>query len=318
MGSEVPTPDREAVAAADQARQDHRGRGAEPDRAGEPARHRQRQPRDHARQPHAAAAGRARRLHGGARRHAGQPCRSARHAAGGAHARAGRRLLRAPGAVRRLHAALDGRPSTTRSARRRARSPIAMENHVRALSDTLGQQANNLDESMMHGIDAVRRTSDSVTRQSLKAIEGLSSQADLLKNVSENLVQQISGVTNRFDNQGQSIVNAASALEIGQLAHRLHPAEAPRRAQRHPAAPRPARPTSSTRSCAATRKRWRARWPMPRAAPAAVTQSSWPHGRQRPLASCAAELERLRSQTDAQAMRARGHARRRCPASRRR
>jgi ABC-type transporter Mla subunit MlaD len=90
---------------------------------------------------------------------------------------------------------------------------IAMENHVRSLSDTMGRQAVNLDESMMHGIDAVRRTSEGITRQSLKAIEGLSGQADLLKNVSENLLQQVSSVTNRFDHQGQSIVSAASALE---------------------------------------------------------------------------------------------------------
>ena len=89
----------------------------------------------------------------------------------------------------------------------------AMENHVRSLSDTLGQQATNLDESMMHGLDAVRRSSDNITRQSLHAIEGLSNQADLLKRVSENLLQQMSGVANRFDDQGRTIVHAATALE---------------------------------------------------------------------------------------------------------
>ena len=89
----------------------------------------------------------------------------------------------------------------------------AVESHVRALSDTLGRQANNFDASMLQGIDAVRRTSDNVTRQSLKAIEGLSSQADLLKNVSDNLLQQVSTVTDKFDNQGRFIVDAASALE---------------------------------------------------------------------------------------------------------
>jgi ABC-type transporter Mla subunit MlaD len=90
---------------------------------------------------------------------------------------------------------------------------VAMEHHVRALSDTLGRQASTIDKSMLTGIDAVRRTSDSVTRQSLQAIEGLSNQADVLRGVSETLVQQISGVTTRFDNQGQSIVTAANALE---------------------------------------------------------------------------------------------------------
>src|SRR5215831_11406945 len=89
----------------------------------------------------------------------------------------------------------------------------AMEHHVRALSDTLGRQASNIDHSMLTGIDQVRRTSDSITRQSLKAIEGLSSQTDVLRGVSESLVRQISGVTSRFDNQGQSIVSAANALE---------------------------------------------------------------------------------------------------------
>jgi hypothetical protein len=93
----------------------------------------------------------------------------------------------------------------------------AMENHVRALSDTLSKQATDIDESMLHGLDAVRRSSDNISRQSLHAIEGLSGQADLLKNVSENLLQQMSGVANRFDNQGQSIVHAASALESANM-----------------------------------------------------------------------------------------------------
>jgi hypothetical protein len=94
---------------------------------------------------------------------------------------------------------------------------IAMDNHVRSLSDTLGRQASSLDDSMITGIDAVRRTSDNITRQSLRAIEGLSSQADLLKHASENLLDQVSSVTNRFDNQGKSILRAASELESANM-----------------------------------------------------------------------------------------------------
>jgi hypothetical protein len=89
----------------------------------------------------------------------------------------------------------------------------AMESHARTLTDTLGKQAGDLDESLMNGIAAVRRTSESITRQSVKAIEGLASQSDLLKNVSESLLNQINGVTNRFENQGQAIMRAANALE---------------------------------------------------------------------------------------------------------
>jgi hypothetical protein len=122
------------------------------------------------------------------------------------------RLTRFDDAMMRSTVAIDSAVSE------KARAlTYAMENHVRALSDTLGQQANNLDESMLHGLDAVRRSSDNITRQSMHAIEGLSNQADLLKNVSENLLQQMSGVANRFDNHGQSIVQAASALETANM-----------------------------------------------------------------------------------------------------
>jgi hypothetical protein len=89
----------------------------------------------------------------------------------------------------------------------------ALESHAKEIGSVLGRQAHELDQQIIHGVEAVRRASDNVTRQSVKAIEGLSGQADLLKNVSENLVNQISGVTNRFDQQGQTIMRAANALE---------------------------------------------------------------------------------------------------------
>ena len=70
-----------------------------------------------------------------------------------------------------------------------------------------------MDEQLMHGVNAVRRSSENVTRQSIKAIEGIANQTDLLRNVSENLLTQVSGVTNRFEHQGQMIMKAANALE---------------------------------------------------------------------------------------------------------
>ena len=89
----------------------------------------------------------------------------------------------------------------------------ALENHAHGLRDTLGQQAIELDETLMQGIAAVRRTSENITRQSVKAIEGLSGQSEMLKSVSENLLAQIHSVTNRFESQGQSIMLAANSLE---------------------------------------------------------------------------------------------------------
>lgn len=89
----------------------------------------------------------------------------------------------------------------------------ALDNHARTFSDTIARQAVNLDESLMHGINSVRRTSENITRQSLKAIEGLAGQSDMLKRVSENLLGQINTVTNRFEGQGQAIMRAANSLE---------------------------------------------------------------------------------------------------------
>lgn len=89
----------------------------------------------------------------------------------------------------------------------------ALESHASSFRETISRQAIDLDESVMNGINSVRRTSENITRQSLKAIEGLATQSEMLKNVSENLLGQINGVTNRFENQGQNILKAANALE---------------------------------------------------------------------------------------------------------
>ncbi len=90
---------------------------------------------------------------------------------------------------------------------------VAMDAHAKNLSETLSRQSQHLDEQLVQGIASVRRTSENITRQSVKAIEGLAGQADMLKSVSENLLTQIGSVTNRFENQSQSILRAANALE---------------------------------------------------------------------------------------------------------
>jgi ABC-type transporter Mla subunit MlaD len=174
----------------------------------------------------------------------------------------------------------------------------AMESHVRSLSDTLGQHADHLDESMMHGLDAVRRTSDNVTRQSLSAIEGLSGQADLLKRVSENLVHQMSGVAN----QGQTIAQAASMLESANM--RIDSTLQRRHGELNDTLQRLSgkadqidqvmRGYSQTLEGTIAETEDRAR---------AVTQQL-AHDATAHARTAAAELERLRQQTDAQAARA--------------
>ena len=89
----------------------------------------------------------------------------------------------------------------------------ALETHAHEIAQVLGRQAGQLDEQIMHGVHAIRRASENVTRQSVQAIEGLAGQAELLRNLSENVVGQIASATDRFDQQGQSMILAAGALE---------------------------------------------------------------------------------------------------------
>lgn len=89
----------------------------------------------------------------------------------------------------------------------------ALEGHALQIGDVLGSQAEAFDGQVLHGVQAVRKASEAVTRQSMAAIEGLANQADMLKHVSENLLSQISGVTGRFEAQGRVIMTAADALE---------------------------------------------------------------------------------------------------------
>lgn len=89
----------------------------------------------------------------------------------------------------------------------------ALDAHAISFRETIGKQATDLDEALMHGINSVRRASENITRQSIKAMEGLANQSSLLQNISENLLTQIGGITGRFENQGQQIMKAANALE---------------------------------------------------------------------------------------------------------
>jgi len=89
----------------------------------------------------------------------------------------------------------------------------ALDQHAISFRETIGKQAADLDEALMHGINSVRRASENISRQSIKAMEGLANQSDLLKSISENLLGQIGGITGRFENQGQQIMKAANALE---------------------------------------------------------------------------------------------------------
>ncbi|CEJ85111.1 Apolipoprotein A1/A4/E [Hyphomicrobium sp. GJ21] len=93
----------------------------------------------------------------------------------------------------------------------------ALELHAHSFRETISRQAADLDDSVMNGISAVRRTSENITRQTMKAIDGLAKQSGALQNVAENLFSQIHGVTDRFESHGEQILKAANVLDTANL-----------------------------------------------------------------------------------------------------
>lgn len=89
----------------------------------------------------------------------------------------------------------------------------ALDLHARTFRETISKQAVDLDDSVLNGINAVRRVSENITRQTMKAIDGLAHQTGMLQNVSDNLFQQIHGVTNRFESQGNDFLRAVNVLD---------------------------------------------------------------------------------------------------------
>ena len=88
----------------------------------------------------------------------------------------------------------------------------ALDLHARTFNETMTRQAADLDESVMTGVNAVRRTSENIARQTMKAIDGLTHQSSILQGVADNLFSQIHGVTSRFEDQGQQILKVADHL----------------------------------------------------------------------------------------------------------
>lgn len=93
----------------------------------------------------------------------------------------------------------------------------ALEAHAVSFRETISAQAADFDETVMNNINSVRRTSENITRQTMKAIDGLSQQSNLLHGVAENLFTQINGVTGRFESQGEQIRRVATQLDDANL-----------------------------------------------------------------------------------------------------
>jgi hypothetical protein len=85
--------------------------------------------------------------------------------------------------------------------------------HARITAETFGKQTAQLNQVLANNSAVIQQTANQVGAQSREAVSVLTSQTQTLREVSRGLLEQIHGLTQRFENQGQAILTAAKALD---------------------------------------------------------------------------------------------------------
>jgi hypothetical protein len=96
---------------------------------------------------------------------------------------------------------------------RTAETDRMLGEHARATADTFGKQTAQLNQVLANNAAIMQQTANQVGAQSKEAVSVLTSQTQTLREVSRGLLEQIHGLTQRFENQGQAILTAAKALD---------------------------------------------------------------------------------------------------------
>ncbi len=88
-----------------------------------------------------------------------------------------------------------------------------LSTHAKSIEGTLSKSTMTMSQVFAEGTDTVKKTTEHMAKQSSQASSNLSSQADALKGVSHKLLDQVFGLTQRFETQGQAIMSASQALD---------------------------------------------------------------------------------------------------------
>jgi len=96
---------------------------------------------------------------------------------------------------------------------RTAETDKMLGEHTRVAAETFGTQTAQLNEVLANNSQMMQQTAEQVGAQSKEAVNILTSQTGNLREVSRGLLEQIHGLTQRFENQGQAILTAAKALD---------------------------------------------------------------------------------------------------------
>ncbi|MGH6866064.1 MAG: hypothetical protein ACREDO_07850 [Methyloceanibacter sp.] len=96
---------------------------------------------------------------------------------------------------------------------RTAEADKMLGQHTQFAEETFGKQTAQLNQVLANNSQMMRQTAEQVGAQSKEAVTVLTSQTQNLRDVSRGLLEQIHGLTQRFENQGQAILTAAKALD---------------------------------------------------------------------------------------------------------
>jgi len=96
---------------------------------------------------------------------------------------------------------------------RTAETDKMLGEHTRMAGETFGKQTAQLNQVLANNSQMMQQTAQQVGAQSKEAVDILTSQTGNLREVSKGLLEQIHGLTQRFENQGQAILTAAKALD---------------------------------------------------------------------------------------------------------
>jgi hypothetical protein len=88
-----------------------------------------------------------------------------------------------------------------------------VQQQAKTIESTLSKSTMTMSQVFAEGTDTVKKTTEHMTRQSSQASSNLSAQAEELKGVSHKLLDQVFGLTQRFETQGQAIMSASQALD---------------------------------------------------------------------------------------------------------
>lgn len=96
---------------------------------------------------------------------------------------------------------------------RTAETDRMLGKHTLRAEETFGKQTAQLNQVLANNSQMMQQTAEQVGAQSKEAVTILTNQTGTLRDVSRGLLDQIHGLTQRFESQGQAILTAAKALD---------------------------------------------------------------------------------------------------------